>query len=171
MHNLVLQYFGLHSTIWAIFEPVSQKKKKKLGLRSWAHFSMRCIIKIYMTKKENVCPLIFFFICVHFLFVSLVFAYSSKFTVFFSEDFLSRQAVGIFSPWWLSRRWRTLLLVVFLTVKVQVCGFSCHKEDTVVNVSQHRAVVLCVGRLNGLFLHLQEKYTYRLTTGTRQTWR
>lgn len=70
---------------------------------------------------------------------------------------LSRQAVGALSPRWLGGRRRILLLVVFLTVEVQIYGFPHHKEDAVVNVSQHRAVVLGVGGLDWLFLHLQEE--------------
>ena len=75
-------------------------------------------------------------------------------SLFLTKLFLSRQAAGVFSPRWLSRRWGNRLLVVLFTVKIHVCRFSCHKEDTVVNVSQHRAVVFCVGGLHWLFLHL-----------------
>ena len=71
-----------------------------------------------------------------------------------TKNFLSRQAVGSLSPRWFSRRWGNRLLVVLFAVKIHVCRFSCHKEDTVVNVSQHRAVVFCVGGLHWLFLHL-----------------
>ena len=56
------------------------------------------------------------------------------------------------------------MLAVVLTVKVQLCRFSCDKEDAVVNVSQHRAVILCVGGLHGLFLHLRGKYKHCFAT-------
>lgn len=89
----------------------------------------------------------FFSFCVNFLFVPSVHLFLSPL-----EDFLSRQAIGIFSPWGLRSR-----LVIFLTIGVRVLGFPCHKEDTVINIPQHGAVILCVSGLNRLFLHLQEK--------------
>lgn len=74
---------------------------------------------------------------------------SYAFTWFYQMDILSRRAVGTLSAWRLSSWWRVLQLVFVLTIKVlQLCRLPHNKVGTVVNVSQHRPVVLCVGGLH-----------------------
>lgn len=125
--------------------------------RCWVLSALRVVMKcILQINNESSSVLVFSSICQSHLHIVSI----SPSLRCISEDLLSRQAVITISTRWLSSRWRTLLQIIiffFLIIKVQVRRFTCHEENTVVNISQHGALILCVGGLNWLFLHLQEK--------------
>lgn len=103
-HNIILWYFILHSTVWAILpENISV---------AWGTFLHEMHHKkIYVERKENLSPLTFFHVS---LFVSSASSLLSSVSslICLRDEFLSRQAVGIFSSRWFSRRWRELLVIV-----------------------------------------------------------
>lgn len=70
-------------------------------------------------------------------------------------DVLSRLRAITLSPWRLDSG-----LLVLAAVVVHLCWLPGHKEDTVVNVPQHGALVLCVSGLHRLFLHLEQKQRF-----------
>lgn len=156
-----MQCFILHSTCSAMFRYLDHPTKIRRMELSTFSFPQESL-KDTFDKKRKSCPLFFFLVCVNFsycqlnLFSSSQRLCSSKFTVF-PKDFLSRQSVSALLSWWLCSWWRALLQVFALSIKTLLWRFPCDKEDTVVNVSQHRAVILCVGGLHWLFFHLQHK--------------